>query len=154
MKKLLKVAGIPLTLSILLAGCGDASSDSVETAQTEKESNEFVKVIIDKHLSLLIHKETGVQYLKLSLNSSFDGGVAITPLLQADGKPYIGENIKSSRFTISKINNLNRILRDHETGVQYLMIFNSSSYEDGVELEPLLDSDGNLFIKDKKDTTK
>ncbi|MCY9145676.1 MULTISPECIES: DUF6440 family protein [unclassified Bacillus (in: firmicutes)] len=56
-------------------------------------SNRFEKESVDDegHTFVFIDKETKVQYLVVRRNSGYDGGLSITPILNADGTLYIAK---------------------------------------------------------------
>ncbi|WP_180953878.1 DUF6440 family protein [Bacillus sp. M6-12] len=51
----------------------------------EVKANRFTTEQLDGYTFILTDTETGVQYLKVTRNKNFDGGVSITPMLNAEG---------------------------------------------------------------------
>jgi Family of unknown function (DUF6440) len=58
---------------------------------SEVKQNRFSTKKIDKHTFIITDKETKVQYLKVVRNAGYDGGVTITPLINAEGGLFISK---------------------------------------------------------------
>ncbi|PGQ98373.1 hypothetical protein [Bacillus cereus] len=124
--------------------------NSVETkSQLPKESeysnSRFKAIELDSYTNVLIDKQTKVQYLKVVRNAGFDGGLDIVPLYQANGKPYVGDEVKDNRFSTKILDDHTFIIIDEETKVQYLKIVRNGGFDGGVVIEPLLNPDGGLL---------
>ncbi|MCR6840891.1 hypothetical protein NHG52_13265, partial [Bacillus thuringiensis] len=75
----------------------------------------------------------------------FDGGLDIVPLYQANGKPYVGNEVKDNRFSTKEIDDYTFIITDEETKVQYLKVARNAGFDGGVVIEPLLNPEGGLL---------
>lgn len=82
MKKL-TIAAICAALALALTGCANIPTKEQEQEQTSSRIVSNVDTVTT--CVILTDTETGVQYMML--NSCY--GVAITPLFNADGTPYV-----------------------------------------------------------------
>ncbi|MFV1457670.1 hypothetical protein [Bacillus mycoides] len=124
-----------------------SSSDmSDKPKESEYSNSRFKAKEIDKHTLVLIDKQTHVQYLRVVRNAGFDGGLDILPLYQANGKPYVGDEVKDNRFSVQKVGKHTYIITDGETKVQYLKLVRNEGFDGGVVLEPLLTPEGELLL--------
>ncbi|MCU5408318.1 hypothetical protein OCA16_27690 [Bacillus cereus] len=114
-------------------------------AESDYSNSRFKAINLDKYTLVLIDKQTKVQYLKVVRNGGFDGGVDIVPLFQANGKPYVGDEVKDNRFSTKKIDKYTFIITDEETKVQYLKVVRNAGFDGGVVIEPLLNPEGGLL---------
>ncbi|MEC2394211.1 hypothetical protein BK717_28745 [Bacillus thuringiensis serovar malayensis] len=138
-----------IALSIV-GGCSSFNisnkGSTVEISVDNDYSNSRFKAKeLDDHTLVLIDKQTKVQYLKVVRNAGFDGGLDIVPLYQANGKPYVGEEVKDNRFSTQKLDKHTFIITDEETKVQYLKVVRNAGMDGGVVIEPLLNSEGGLL---------
>lgn len=154
-KKFLSILMIGILSLSVLTGCSELSgeSESSEGKKVEENTNtnnRFKEETIDKYTTVLIDKETQVQYLKVVRNAGFDGGVAVTPLYQSNGKPFIGTEIKEKRFSTKTIDKYTSIITDKETGIQYLKIVRNAGFDGGVSLTPMINAEGGLLVDKNK----
>lgn len=143
MKKRLLIAMITLFSLAVVAGCENSSDKA--TSQEQKENARMKEKKIDDYTFVLIDKQTKIQYLKVVRNSSYDGGLDVTALYQANGKPYVGEEVRKGRFSTQKIDDYTFIITDEETKVQYLKLVRNSSYDGGIVIKPLLNPEGGFL---------
>ncbi|PFU46583.1 hypothetical protein COK88_24235 [Bacillus cereus] len=142
----------------MVGGCSDfniSNDDStvqksdVTKSQSSKESDysnsRFKEKELDNYTSVLIDKQTKVQYLKVVRNAGFDGGLDIVALYQANGKPYVGDGVKDNRFSTKQLDKHTFIITDEETKVQYLKVFRNGGFDGGVVINPLLNTEGGLL---------
>ncbi|WP_242300781.1 hypothetical protein [Bacillus cereus group sp. BfR-BA-01494] len=124
--------------------------NSVDTKSELQKENDYLNsrfqaIKLDKYTLVLIDKQTKVQYLKVVRNAGFDGGLDIVPLYQANGKAYVGDEVKDNRFSIQKIDKHTFIITDEETKVQYLKVVRNGGFDGGVVIKPLLNTEGGLL---------
>ncbi|MFV1456942.1 hypothetical protein [Bacillus mycoides] len=121
----------------------------VNKSQLPKESDysnsRFKAKELDDHTLVLIDKQTKVQYLKVVRNARIDGGLDVVPLYQANGKPYVGDEVKDNRFSTQELDEYTFIITDDETKVQYLKVVRNARIDGGVVLKPLLNPEGGLL---------
>ncbi|MEZ2369553.1 hypothetical protein [Bacillus sp. RCC_6_1] len=113
--------------------------------ESDYSNSRFKAIELDKYTLVLIDKQTKVQYLKVVRNAGFDGGLDIVPLFQANGKPYVGDEVKNNRFSTKKLDDHTFIITDEETKVQYLKVVRNAGMDGGVVIEPLLNPEGGLL---------
>ncbi|MEC3020347.1 hypothetical protein P9Z80_24150 [Bacillus cereus] len=138
----------------MVGGCSSFNISNKEStvqnsSQLPKESDysnsRFKAIELDNYTLVLIDKQTKVQYLKVVRNEGFDGGLDIVPLYQANGKPYVGEEVKDNRFSTKKLDDYTFIITDEETKVQYLKVARNKGFDGGVVIKPLLNAEGGLL---------
>ena len=93
MKKVL--LAIWFAFAFLLAGCSNYSAPDTmvnETIKTNLSQERFHKVYVDGTLSVLIDKETRVQYIIIDERFYGFRAMSMAPLINQDGKPilYVG----------------------------------------------------------------
>ncbi|EEM37620.1 hypothetical protein bthur0004_65860 [Bacillus thuringiensis serovar sotto str. T04001] len=66
-------------------------------------------------------------------------------MYQANGKPYVGDEVKDNRFSTKKLDDYTFIITDEETKVQYLKVARNAGFDGGVVIEPLLNPEGGLL---------
>ncbi len=113
--------------------------------ESDYSNSRFKAIELDKYTLVLIDKQTKVQYLKVVRNAGLDGGLDIVPLFQANGKPYVGDEVKNNRFSTKKLDDHTFIITDEETKVQYLKVVRNAGIDGGVVIEPLLNPEGGLL---------
>ncbi|UYX55657.1 hypothetical protein M3Y14_32595 (plasmid) [Bacillus thuringiensis] len=143
---------IKLSCVIALSMVGGCSSfnisnkeSTVQNSVGTKSQSRFKEIELDSYTLVLIDKQTKVQYLKVVRNAGFDGGLDIVPLYQANGKPYVGDEVKDNRFSTKKLDDYTFIITDEETKVQYLKVARNAGFDGGVVIEPLLNPEGGLL---------
>ncbi|MEC2986224.1 hypothetical protein P9Z41_12635 [Bacillus cereus] len=138
----------------MVGGCSSFNISNKEStvqnsSQLPKESDysnsRFKAIELDSYTLVLIDKQTKVQYIKVARNEGFDGGLDIVPLYQANGKPYVGNEVKDNRFSTKEIDDYTFIITDEETKVQYLKVARNAGFDGGVVIEPLLNPEGGLL---------
>ncbi|EOO70476.1 hypothetical protein IIC_04606 [Bacillus cereus VD021] len=113
--------------------------------ESDYSNSRFKAIELDSHTLVLIDKQTKVQYLKVIRNQQIDGGLDIVPLYQANGKPFLGDEVKDNRFSTQKLDERTFIITDEETKVQYLKVVRNQQIDGGVVLKPLLNPEGGLL---------
>lgn len=159
MKKTIAILIMSLFSVVAVSGCGITITDStsgVESISTTKESEKdgeitdarFLVAKVDKHTFVLIDKKTNVQYLKVVRNAGHSGGIVVAPLYQANGKPYVSEEVTENRFTIDKLDSHTFIITDKETKVEYLKVIRNAGSDGGLSIFPLLQPNGELLTSE------
>jgi hypothetical protein len=120
--------------------------------KSEPTEEGFLSISMTKTINILIHKTTGVQYVRFFRNAGYDGGIEITPLLKQDGTPFTGNEstVKPERFILNDLDGSHHILKDTETNVLYLIVYRNAGGDGGVDITPLLGADGSPYIAEKE----
>jgi len=94
---------------------------------------------------------TNVQYIVMG-SSQIDGGMSITPRIDSDGNPLIGEQECELNFLSKTVISTARVggtyyctAMDNSTKVQYL-VMTSSQIDGGMSIISLIDSDGSHLL--------
>ncbi|WOA60795.1 hypothetical protein [Bacillus mycoides] len=122
-----------------------AGTNLQEPKESGYSNSRFKAIELNSHTLVLIDKQTKVQYLKVIRNQQIDGGLDIVPLYQANGKPFVGDEVKDNRFSTQKLDEHTYIITDEETKVQYLEVVRNKRIDGGVVLKPLLNPEGGLL---------
>ena len=98
---------------------------------------------------------TNVQYIVMG-SSQIDGGMSITPRIDSDGNPLIGEQEFELKFLPKTVISTATVgstyyctAVDTLTNVQYIMIA-SSQIDGGISITPRVDSNGNPLIGEQE----